>query len=108
MVAAPARRYAAAMARTDLLGRLADLSEEAIQRLSDAPGADRVISALNASRDRVDELQRRVRGLEALEQRVEALERRVAKLDPPAELPSRRARKATSTKSSGGTRAKKG
>ena len=66
--------------RNDLLGRLADLSEEAIQRLSDAPGADRVLGAMNAMRDRLDELQRRVRGLEALEERLSALERKVEKL----------------------------
>jgi uncharacterized protein involved in exopolysaccharide biosynthesis len=66
--------------RTDLLGRLADLSEEAVQRLSDAPGADRVLGAVNSLRDRLDELQRRVRGLEELEQRVAALEKKVATL----------------------------
>src|SRR5207248_6689898 len=66
--------------RTDLLGRLADLSEEAIQRLSDAPGADRALSALNAMRDRTDELQKRVRGLEDLEKRLAAVERKVDKL----------------------------
>lgn len=68
------------MARSDLLGRLADLSEDAIQRLSDAPGADRVLGAMNAMRDRMDELQKRVRGLEQLEQRLTALERKVDKL----------------------------
>src|SRR5207245_11375527 len=62
--------------RTDLLGRLADLSEEAIQRLSDAPGADRVLGALNALRDRTDELQKRVRGPESLQQRLAAVERK--------------------------------
>jgi len=66
--------------RTDLLGRLADISEEAIQRLQEAPGADRVIGTLNTVRDRVDELQRRVRGLEDLERRLAALERKVDKL----------------------------
>jgi predicted RecB family endonuclease len=66
--------------RQDLLGRLADLSEEAIQRLSDAPGADRVLGALNGLRDRVDELQKRVRGLEELEQRLAALEKKVDRL----------------------------
>ena len=99
------------MARTDLFGRLADLSEEAIHRLSDAPGADRFLNALNATRDRVDELQKRVRGLEALEQRVAALERQVAKLGGGSgSSPSGSsggARKATSTKSSGGTSAEK-
>jgi hypothetical protein len=96
------------MARSDLLGRLADLSEEAIQRLSDAPGADRVLNAMNTLRDRTDELQKRVRGLEDLEKRLAAVERKLDKLgksDPPG--PSSGARKATSTKSSGGSSAKK-
>jgi len=94
--------------RNDLLGRLADLSEEAIQRLSDAPGADRVLGALNALRDRTDELQKRVRGLEELEKRLAALERKVDKLakgSVPATTST--SRKTTTTKSSGGTRAKK-
>ena len=69
-----------AESRKDLLGRLADLSEEAIQRLSDAPGADRFVQTLNALRDRLDELQRRVRGLEDLEKRLAALEKRVDRL----------------------------
>jgi hypothetical protein len=96
--------------RNDLLGRLADLSEEAIQRLSDAPGADRVLGAMNTLRDRMDELQKRVRGLEELEKRLTALERKVDKLGKgttTASPGSRAAAKTTTTKSSGGTRAKK-
>jgi len=94
--------------RTDLLGRLADLSEDAIQRLSDAPGADRVLGALNALRDRTDELQKRVRGLEDLENRLSALERKVDKLSKgDTATVSRPSRKTTSTKSSGGSQAKK-
>jgi hypothetical protein len=97
--------------RNDLLGRLADLSEDAIQRLSDAPGADRLLGALNALRDRTDELQKRVRGLEDLEKRLSALERKVDKLakgGTSAATPTATAsRKTTTTKSSGGTRAKK-
>jgi prophage DNA circulation protein len=66
--------------RTDLLGRLVDAGEDAIQRLSDVPGGERVVTAVNAMRDRVDELQRRVRGLEDLDRRLSALERKVDKL----------------------------
>jgi uncharacterized protein involved in exopolysaccharide biosynthesis len=94
------------MARTDLLGRLADLSEDAIQRLSDAPGAERVLGALNTLRDRLDELQKRVRGLEELEQRLTALERKVDKLAKSGTAGSG-ARKTASTKSSGTTRTEK-
>jgi hypothetical protein len=94
--------------RTDLLGRLADMSEEAIQRLSDAPGADKLLGAMNALRDRTDELQKRVRGLENLEQRLSALERKVDKLGGGAKsTTTRRSTKTTSTKSSGGSTAKK-
>src|SRR5207302_2280827 len=94
--------------RTDLLGKLADLSEEAIQRLSDAPGADRALGAVNAMRDRLDELQKRVRGLEELEKRLAALERKVDKLSKGAtSASSRSSSKTTTTKSSGGSRAKK-
>lgn len=66
--------------RNDLLGRLAELSEEAMNRLQDAPGGDRVVGTMNAMRDRVDELQRRVRGIDELERRLSALERKVDKL----------------------------
>jgi uncharacterized protein involved in exopolysaccharide biosynthesis len=64
----------------DLLGRLADLSEEAVQRLADAPGADRALQALKALGDKVDELQRRTRGFEELESRLSALEKKVSAL----------------------------
>ena len=90
--------------RTDLLGRLADMSEEAIQRLSDAPGADKLIGAMNTLRDRTDELQKRVRGLEDLEKRLAALERKVDKLgDGSSAGAARKSTKTTSTKSSGGS-----
>ena len=69
----------------------------------------RALGALNAMRDRMDELQKRVRGLEELEQRLTALERKVEKLSKgePASSASRPSSKTTSTKSSGGSRAKK-
>jgi hypothetical protein len=93
--------------RTDLLGRLADMSEEAIQRLSDAPGADKILGAMNSLRDRTDELQKRVRGLEDLETRLSALERKVDKLGSTKSTTTSKSTKATTTKSSGGSTAKK-
>ena len=96
--------------KNDLLGRLADLSEEAVQRLGDAPGADRLASAITAVRERVDELQKRMRGMEGLEQRLAALEHKVdklAKASSPSSLASGSSSKAPTTKSSGASRAKK-
>jgi hypothetical protein len=93
--------------KNDLLGRLADLGEDAIQRIGDVPGADRMLGAVNALRDRTDDLQKRVRGLEGLEQRLADLERKVDRLSKGAASPSSSsspsrstAKKATTTKSS--------
>ncbi|CAN5209725.1 hypothetical protein BH20ACT13_BH20ACT13_09100 [soil metagenome] len=80
------------MARTneqdkDLIGRLADAGEEALQRLSDLPGGQRAVGAFNDLRVRVDELGKKVRGIDALEARVAKLERELAGLKKP---PARR------------------
>jgi len=86
--------------KQDLLGRLADLSEEAVQRLAEAPGADRVLQALKGLADRVDDLQRRTRGFEELEGRLTTLEKRVdalAKPKPPASGSRARTPKSGST-----------
>ena len=84
----------------DLLARLTDLSEGAVQRLAEAPGADRALQALKGLGDKVDELQRRTRGFEELEKRLTALEKRVDTLAkpkpasrPPASSPRPRAAK---------------
>ena len=79
----------------DLLTMLADRGEEAIQRLSDAPGADRLLGAAQALRDRLDEMQKRVRGIDALERRVAELEKRVEALSKPSTRPRTTARKRT-------------
>ena len=84
----------------DLLARLTDLSEGAIQRISEAPGADKALQALKGLGDKVDELQRRTRGFEELEKRLAVLEKRVDALAkpkparrPPASSPRPRAAK---------------
>jgi hypothetical protein len=74
----------------DLVSRLADLSEGAIQRLSEAPGADRALQALKGLGERVDELQRRTRGFEELEKRLTKLEKRVDSLAKPKPKAARR------------------
>ena len=66
--------------KQDLMAQLTDLSEAAIQRLSEAPGADKAREALKKLADRVDELQRRTKGYEQLEHRLTALEKKVAAL----------------------------
>ena len=63
------------------MDRLADLGEEAIQRIGNAPGGDKVLAAMAGTRDRIDDLQKRVRGLEDLEKRLGVVERRLDKLE---------------------------
>jgi hypothetical protein len=90
--------------KQDLMSRLADISEEAIQRLSDAPGADRALQALKGLGDRVDDLQRRTRGFEELERRLSTLEKKVDSLTKPkrsrrpASAPKRTAKRASAAK----------
>jgi len=83
--------------KNDLFGKLADLGEEAKQRLSEAPGGERLVGVLNSTRDRVEELQKRVRGMDDLEKRLAALERKVDKL---AKAAPSAGRKSPSTKQS--------
>ena len=90
------------MAQRDLLNRLADAGEEAISKLAQAPGAERMLGVVGNLRERIDELQKRVMGLDELEQRVrtlDELERRVdaleARLAEPPVLASTAKRRTT-------------
>ena len=64
----------------DLLSRLADRGEEVIGKLGDMPGAQRLLELASVLKERADELQKRIRGLDELERRVAALERKVDQL----------------------------
>ena len=64
----------------DIFSRLADRGEEVIGKLGDMPGAQRLLESANMLKDRTDELQKKIRGLDALERRVVALEKKVDQL----------------------------
>ncbi len=68
----------------DILSRLGDLGEEALHKLPDLPGGNKLMEMMNQSRTRLDDVQKRLRGLDVLETRVNDLERRLAKLEQPA------------------------
>ena len=68
------------MATKDLLTRLADAGEDALSRLTEKPAIDRMTAFATSTRDRLDELTKRVRGIDALEARVAKLEKQVATL----------------------------
>jgi predicted RNase H-like nuclease (RuvC/YqgF family) len=77
----------------DVITRLADRGEDALQRLSELPGGQRALKAFNELRARVDELTKKVRGIDALEARIAKLEKelaamkRAAKPKPAAKRP---------------------
>ena len=50
----------------DVIGRLAGKGEQAINRLADLPGGTKALSMFNDLRNRVDELSRRMRGVDEL------------------------------------------
>jgi hypothetical protein len=64
----------------DFVTRLADAGEEALQRLTELPGGQKALTAFNDLRTRVDDLSKKVRGLDALEARVAKLEKELAAL----------------------------
>jgi len=64
----------------DVIARLADRGEQTIAKLADLPGGTKALKAVNDLRVRVDELGKKVRGIDELERRVGKLEREVAAL----------------------------
>jgi len=74
----------------DVVARLSDSGEEALQRLLQNPGTAKVVGAANAMKERVDELTRRMRSLDPLEKRVAELERRLDELTKPKRTTAKR------------------
>jgi hypothetical protein len=64
----------------DFVTRLADAGEEALHRLTELPGGQKALTAFNDLRSRVDDLSRKVRGIDELEVRVTKLEKELAAL----------------------------
>jgi hypothetical protein len=79
----------------DILTRLSDVGEEALSRVAGSQATTRVLESVGGMRERLDDVQRKVRGLDALEKRVAALERRVDELSKPKRTSTPRTRTAT-------------
>ncbi len=83
----------------DLITRLSDVGEEALSRVAGSPTASRVLDTVGGMRERLDDVQKKVRGLDALERRVAKLEKRVEELSKPKRTPSATRSRAATTKS---------
>jgi hypothetical protein len=92
------------MAKTqqkDFLTQFRDLSSEALHRLSEVPGGSRLMEVANETKARLDEMQKRLRGLDELERRVAKLEKQLAALNATKATTARKpasAQKATASK----------
>jgi polyhydroxyalkanoate synthesis regulator phasin len=64
----------------DFVARLADAGEEALHKIAELPGGGRVLNTFNDLKSRVDDLAKKVRGMDELESRITKLEREVATL----------------------------
>ena len=81
----------------DVVARLSESGEEALQKLLQNPGTAKVVGAANAMKERVDELTRRMRSLDPLEKRVAELERRLDELTKPKRTAAKRTTAAKKT-----------
>ena len=87
-------------AQKDILSRVTDLGAEALHKLADVPGGSRLVEMANDSKSRLDEMQKRLRGLDELEKRVAKLERQLAaQAKKPATATKTTARKPAATRS---------
>ena len=69
------------MAKTsqkDILSRVQDLGAEALHKLQDVPGGSKLMDMANETKARMDDMQKKLRGLDALEKRVAKLEKQLA------------------------------
>ncbi|HUY44633.1 MAG TPA: hypothetical protein VMV92_02740 [Streptosporangiaceae bacterium] len=80
------------------LSQLASIREDVLEKASQNPTANRVLQGAIQMKDRVDDLSKRVRGLEAMEKRVAQLEARLAKLEGGAKKAATAARKSATKK----------
>ena len=74
----------------DLISKLADAGEEAVSRLAEMPGGQRIVDAVNGLRVRLDDLAAKVRSIDPLEKRVSDLERRLDALEGKRKAPARK------------------
>jgi uncharacterized protein YoxC len=78
-------------AQKDLLTRLSDAGEEALSRVAGSSATTRLLETVGGMRERLDDVQRKVRGIDALERRVAELERKVEELSKPKRTTTRAA-----------------
>jgi uncharacterized protein YoxC len=90
----------------DLLSRLSGVGEDAISRVAGSQTTTRLMESVGGMRERLDDVQKKVRGLDALEKRVAKLEKRVAEISKPKRATTSRSRTTAAKKTTASTRKK--
>ena len=73
--------------KQDILSKLADKGEGALSRVASSQTTALVVGSVTGLRERMDEVQKKVRGLDELEERVAKLEKQLAELQKPEAKP---------------------
>jgi chaperonin cofactor prefoldin len=77
----------------DVITRLADAGEEALQKLGDLPGGKSLLKAVGDIRTRLDDTSAKLRKLDPLERRVSSIEKRLNALEGPKKSTTKRTAK---------------
>ena len=79
----------------DLLTRLSDAGEDALTRVAGSQATTRVVETIGGMRERLEDMQKKVRGIDDLEARVAKLEKRLDDLAKPKRKTASRSRSTT-------------
>jgi uncharacterized protein YoxC len=80
----PETESAAGAESKSRVSQLASLGDDLLGKATNHPATAKFLQNANQLKERVDDLSKKVRGIDALEQRVDELEARVEKLEKPA------------------------
>ena len=69
--------------KQDILSKIADKGEEALSRVAGSQTTTRMVESVSGLRTRMDDVQKKVRGLDELEKRVAKLEKQLADIQKP-------------------------
>ena len=73
--------------KQDILSKLADKGEGALSRFASSHTTALVVGSVTGLRERMDDVQKKLRGLDELEKRVAKLEKQLAELQKPKAKP---------------------
>ena len=102
-MATKTQQKSSAKSQKDIFAQVRDLGSEAFNRLSEIPGGSKLVEMANDTKARLDEMQKKLRGLDELEKRVAKLEQQLAALNASKATTARKPSTARKPTTSGST-----